>query len=632
MLLKRGLERASCDFCFRRKIKCDRSSRAREGHDSCSQCDLRQKPCTLDSDDVRINRRRRVDRGSGDLKGGSTVSTIAEPSFNDRGTVTPPLGDDTSLLLSPQTSMAATFTPDANYDSPLYASSSESLWTDLDLQLSSESLSFLDEVFMQGFAPSEPVANVDDHSSTYPQNSNVIMGESIANQPPYEIQGIDSGTLEAALAAYFDFASLVLPIIHRDAFMTDYQSHQSSSALVFAVACRGCPFLSVPDKWKLQQEFAAGFRSAFLEARNDSASTQTIRLDDLEALALMVDFPYGTDGNTATALHSHLGALFLTHESLVLITLQSQILSPPALQRTAERKSLLLWHVYGLDAFYCLDHGIMSRIQEEDIEGVNPSESSTGHETRSYLDTMLSLASIVRRITRKICSPGAKRKGVKSHEVEDLYEQLSKWGQDSCPSRLRVTGNLSSDLTDRKGSGQSSNTSSTTLLHSTVITLLELNCYMEIERCLSIGIQDRASAEGEALELRIGYETLKAANKIYQTITYVGSCGQILTGHNQYSLIDLSPGILRNMCAGASNWFCNHAQNLLHQQSLLGAENSAHAQHHKTLSIQRAEDYLRKATKLRDTAAKAVSHMDTAQVVSRVNEQLEALKMLIEQS
>jgi hypothetical protein len=587
----------------------------------------------LDSDDVRVHRRRKKGRDCADLEGSSLVSTLPEPSLHDRGTVTPPLGDNTSLLLSPQTTLAPTLTPDAITDSPIYASTSESLWTDLDFQLSSESILFLDEVFMQGFATSESIANIDDQSNTCAGNANEIMEGAMADRNPYEIQGIDSGTLETALAAYFDFAYLVLPIIHRDAFMADYESRRSSCALVFAVACRGCPFISVPDKWKLQQQFACGFRLAFLEAQNDTGSKQTIKLDDLEALVLMVDFPYESDGNTTTALHSQLGALFLTHESLVLMTLQYQILSPSALQRAAERKALLLWHVYGLDAFYCLDHGVMSRIQEEDIEEFKPTESFTGHETRSYLDTMLSLASIARRITRKICSPGAKRKGVKLQDVENLYEQLSKWGQDSCPPRLRVTGNINSDLAERKGDSQLSNTMSTNLLHRAVISLLELNCYMEIERCLDIGIQDRASAEGEALELRIGYETLKAANKIFQTIECMETFkdhGQVIKGRNRYSLVDLSPGILRNMCAGASYWFCSHAQKLLHQQLFFGVENLAHNQHCEILSRQRAEGYLKKATKLRDTAATAVSHMDTGQVVSRVNEQLEALKKLLE--
>jgi hypothetical protein len=106
----------------------------------------------------------------------------------------------------------ASLNQDTNTDSPLHASTSESLWTDLDLELGPESISFLNEVFMQGFAHSGSIANID---------ANDIMEGAIAYQRPYEIQGIDSSTLETALTAYFDFASLVLPIIHRDAFMAD---------------------------------------------------------------------------------------------------------------------------------------------------------------------------------------------------------------------------------------------------------------------------------------------------------------------------------------------------------------------------------------------------------------------------
>ncbi|KAH8697428.1 hypothetical protein BGW36DRAFT_461415 [Talaromyces proteolyticus] len=136
---------------------------------------------------------------------------------------------------------------------------------------------------MHSFAPSESIANIDGRSDASLQNVNEIMEGTIANQSPYETQGIDFSTLEAALAAYFDFASLVLPIIHRDALMAEYESRRSSSALIFAVAFRGCPLSlhSVSDKWNLQQQIAFGFRLAFLEAQNNAASKQTIRLDDL---------------------------------------------------------------------------------------------------------------------------------------------------------------------------------------------------------------------------------------------------------------------------------------------------------------------------------------------------------------
>ncbi|KAL4909605.1 hypothetical protein BDW74DRAFT_173099 [Aspergillus multicolor] len=660
MSLKRGLERESCDFCFRRKIKCDRASRARGGYASCSQCDLRLRPCTLNCDDVRVHRRRRISprpsRSTADhdldLERSSRVSDILVSSLND---------SELPVSPSPQliTSIVATLHPNTNTDLSIPASTtgSNSLWTDLDMELSAESISFLDEVFMQEFAPSNSTANIDTDSrpDTRLQNANRTssMERAIANQSPipYQIPGIDVSTLEAALTAYFDFASLMLPIIYRDALIADYESRQCSPALIFAVACRGCPFIQVPisisDKWQLQQRFARAFRLAFLEAQaqNNAASKRTIRLDDLEALALMVDFDYEVeaeaDGTNTTTLHSQLGALFLTHQSLVLITLQYQILCPLTLERAAERKTLLLWHVYGLDAFYCLDHGVMPLIQE-DIEAVNikppASERFIGHETSSYLDTILSLAAIARRIARTICSPGAKCKGIKPWDVENLYELLAKWRQDTCPPRLRFTGSLDPDSATREGHSQSSNTVNKNLLRGTVISLLEWNCYMEIERCLEVGIQERASAEGEALELRTRYETLKAADQIFKTTQYMEAETETLenrgqaakvAGQYECSLVDLWPGILRNICCGAAYWFCGHVRKLLQQQI---RDESTHAYHAKALSRQRAEHYVEKAAKLRDTAARAASHRDTADVVRRVDEQLHAMKELVERS
>lgn len=100
--------------------------------------------------------------------------------------------------------------------------------------------------------------------------------------------------------------------------------------------------------------------------------------------------------------------------------------------------------------------------------------------------------------------------------------------------------------------------------------------------------------------------------------------GQPIKVQNGYSLVDLSPGILRNMCCGAAYWFCSHARKLLHEQvrdeSLIEAEKLAQIHHSKVLSRRRAEDYLKKAAKLRDTAATAVSHLDTVHVVRRANE------------
>lgn len=86
-----------------------------------SQCDLRRRLCALDSDDVRIHRRRKINPNSADSKGRSLVSTHLESSLN---------GWSTSLPLSRQTTIVATLNLGTNIDSPLHTSTSETMWTD----------------------------------------------------------------------------------------------------------------------------------------------------------------------------------------------------------------------------------------------------------------------------------------------------------------------------------------------------------------------------------------------------------------------------------------------------------------------------------------------------------------------
>jgi hypothetical protein len=124
------------------------------------------------------------------------------------------------------------------------------------------------------------------------------------------------------------------------------------------------PFTEVPDKWNLQQRLAAAFRERHLSARSNTCDNDTIRLDDLEALALMINFDY--DDSAGPPLLSNLGRLFLTHA---------------------------YWHTYGLDAFHCLDKKQMSRIPNNDV---GSSEKLSLHETKDYFNALLALAVIAR--------------------------------------------------------------------------------------------------------------------------------------------------------------------------------------------------------------------------------------------
>jgi len=126
----------------------------------------------------------------------------------------------------------------------------------------------------------------------------------------------------------------------------------------------------------------------------------------------------------------------------VLMTLQSRICDPGStssdpsemLARAGERRVLLYWHVYGLDAFHCLDRKQISYIPDYDA---GRHESLPQHEAKSYFDAILALAIIARNTVQTLCSPAAKRRGVESNDVDVLYEQLYHWRNHSCPKALQ---------------------------------------------------------------------------------------------------------------------------------------------------------------------------------------------------
>ena len=150
MRLKRGIERESCDFCHRRKIKCDRSSRMEKGHDSCSQCSLRQLACRLDdSDDVRIRNKRRQT---------NATESDAHASCTQPGSTSLP-GTPSLVLSQENTPAVSLHAPEApRDDSPL-----EFPFLDDPFELSPDAIFFLDQIFM--VEPTLPDSNIEPAAS-----------------------------------------------------------------------------------------------------------------------------------------------------------------------------------------------------------------------------------------------------------------------------------------------------------------------------------------------------------------------------------------------------------------------------------------------------------------------------------
>ncbi|KAI5460126.1 hypothetical protein BGZ63DRAFT_490464 [Mariannaea sp. PMI_226] len=625
MRLKRGIERASCSFCFRRKMKCDRLSRAEKGHNDCSHCALRMLDCNLDDcDDIRVLRRRITRSQSAAVN--TTVHVDQGQQEQQR-----PLHD--TLI---ETNTGATFHSPVHVDPRLLipGQNLDVLSLDSSFELSSSSLQFLDQIFMTDDDLDFSSNMSHEAASQFDAPVSIRDEEGVGrHQQPWVSCNLDQTTFMTALQAYFNYAALCLPILYEDAFWLDFQAGRCAPALVYAVACCGIPFLAVPSKWDVQQRLAQLFKDAFFETCPEIDSQQPIRLDHLEALALMVNFEY--EGVRGSSMHSHLESLFLKHDTLVLLTLQSRIQDGEAsdsnssvtLARASERRFLLFWHVYGLDAFHNLDRKSISRIQDSDVDVAN---AITHHEAGSYLDTILGLSFIARRIGQAFGSRTVRRTGIEPNEILLLFGQLEHWRSNSCPSHLRRQRDTAAPvLPGANDSSTSTNQSGNQVqLHRAAVWLLDINCCMQIESYVTqYGFRNGSTLEAEMVALRVEHEALRAVHDAVEVAQWNSRSKTKGFGGGYHSLADLAPTIVRNAFAGTCFWTCVRGQELLERNvpSPMGLPRPIPGDA-SSLKQQRISDYLRVAETLRDAVVTAVSHKDTRQGVERVDEQLSAFK------
>ncbi|KAK3175700.1 hypothetical protein K4F52_010055 [Lecanicillium sp. MT-2017a] len=621
MRLKRGVVRESCDLCHRRKIKCDRAARIARGHAGCSQCSIRQTVCSVDdSDDIRL---RQLRQPSG-LPNASRSRDIPVTTQPDSISYSQPFHPANAEALG---ATPAELTP--SYDL---------------FDLNAESILFLDQIFMGDLASADWDGHMPDlglqldQPTTTDEVDPAIEGhdetvDSSQNQyyngkDLWSSCGIDYNTFNAALQAYFRFATLALPVLFAEAFWKDCQAGLGSDALVYAVACRGMPFLSIHNKWSIQQKLALRFKERFFERQQGVNRGTSTRLDDVEALALMAGFPY--DEMSSPSPYSHLESLFLSHDSLVLTTLQCRLEgvgSEQACRPTmaAERLTLLFWHVYGLDAFHGLDKKSISRIPEGEPDATNvvPHSNSVG-----YLDAILGLAVVARRIFHLMCSTSARRQGVDRADVNALYGQIRSWRKDSCPPHLQRFVSEDGELQSRD-EAESGGPGHHLKVQRAVLWLLEVNCYMQMENCVDeYGFQaSGAVLDDEMAVLQVRHESLRAVQEATRIMRWIRSSKSWRGTTPYFSLPDLSP-IIRDICAGLSYWTCASGRSLLERGPVSHLPYRVNPNRERVKQGEeddgnirsRAEGYLEVAGGFRDMVALAVSHQDTEALVQRLDE------------
>jgi hypothetical protein len=528
----------------------------------------------------------------------------------------------------------------------------ESFSFDTSFELCPDSMLFLDQIFLGDIAsptqntshsavqgsprPSSPAAE----TTATDRDQNELPISSKPHILPFDLEPwlstvIDPALFVASLHAYFDFASLCMPIMIEDAFWKDFHARRCSLPVLLAVACRGLPFVDIEGKTGIQNRIARKFKSCFLEAQTSITSRESVRLDDLEALALMIGYEYDDLQDSAT--HSRLCDMFMKHDSLVLMTLrfskQHDLNADTSLSfaRAKERQKLLFWHVYGLDAFHCLETKTVSYIPNNDIASC---ERFLQHEIGGYLDSILALAVIARRIVGSLCNATARARGVKPGDVRKIYDYLHYWRKHNCPSHLRRP------MTDFAGGLQSITSDAGNrhiLLQRAVLWLLEINCYMQVESCIGeYGLWDEMSLEAEIIMLRAQGECLQAVQDVVEVCQWIGPCPTVLAATKAKPLVDLAPSILRNICAGMCFWVCSRAMNLLCSESseLLryssSRERSGGGHCQQSMDRNRAGVYVKAAMTLRDTVAASSSHGDTVKILTRLDNQIHLLREKME--
>ena len=290
--------------------------------------------------------------------------------------------------------------------------------------------------------------------------------------------------------------ALCRPLIPEDAFWQDFYADRCGQVLLLAIAYHGILFTEAEDKEKKQLRLAAMFRTALMKTMTAEARTSPVRLDDLEGMALMIDFKSDDPHKPMDRFWD----LFMTHDALVLRALQARNRGPrdmdpsALLARADERFTLLYWDVFSLDAFRCLDHKSISLLSDHALAWA---DNTLRYEAGSYVEAIFSLSMIARRIVEKLCNATARACGVSYEDITLLHEQLCHWRSKILPLELQRPIDKDNefpieDLDIRKSTPIPAGRE--VPLQRAVLWALEIHCHLHIDNCvvqyrLKMGIQ-----------------------------------------------------------------------------------------------------------------------------------------------
>lgn len=112
-----------------------------------------------------------------------------------------------------------------------------------------------------------------------------------------------------------------------------------------ALVARGIPFTKVKDKWNKQQFLAVSCAEKLMRTRTVRHAAKLMRLDDVEAMAPMIDFKFadarGLGKNSLDAELGTLGAEYESHVVLEAVNLANAIRKRRSDDRYSEERPLV---------------------------------------------------------------------------------------------------------------------------------------------------------------------------------------------------------------------------------------------------------------------------------------------------
>ncbi|KAJ6081449.1 hypothetical protein N7499_006323 [Penicillium canescens] len=642
------INRKSCNLCRRQKRKCDLQSRLENGVERCSRCAERDHECHFgSSDDTYANGRKSLQRCS------SNSEPLEEPGVVERCDSLPSLSPEVTAATilfdeSPSSQFSGSFLepcsehslflqrvfgnhrPQNSHATPLAESSSDS--SSSESQNTEKATTAVAHEFIRHDTRSGAFRSARSHffqllldeiahpGATFPSHLVDLCG--------------DTSVYVESLHAYFDFPGLYRPFVPEHAFWLDFYADRCSPALLSAIACCGISYTKAADKWKKQQRLAITCMKHLM--KTEAVKTGSIvRLDDLEAIALLIDFKFDRAHKPPTTIWKR----FMSHDALVLMSLQSRNRAPRKLDPSAalahvdERFTLLYWDVFGRDAFRCLNQKSTSLILDH-----NPgsTEDFLRREAGSYLDAILSLSIVARQIAKKLCNTTVKATGIAYGDIRSLYELLRHWRKNILPPKLQQPIDRQSEVAEKARVAMTSTpiAAREARLQRAVLWALEIKCYLQIEECVAwYGLREGVLVHTDAIALCTEHKSLKVALEavdLARAIKENHPCDADLDGK---PLVDLAPSILRDSCAEVCLWICSRGKR---PSGLL--EDQTRVNHSRPLGEQclqtpeqihtrgRRADYAKIAKSLRDAVAAALSHRDTEQMVIRLDDQIASLE------